>query len=414
MLYYALGWHPSSDNMGDDLLTLAAQRLLPRLDRLLDEDMLDQPMADLEPEDRVVALLPGRSLRRLDHWPPERHVAPVLVGVHFSAEDVWGQRFDALSGAGLKALAACAPIGCRDERTAALLDTLRLPHEVTACLTLTLDNPAPKQPRHGIVCCDVPRQVVSAIQERSRQVRVVSHGRDDAATADFSARMEEAKALLSLYAGAELVITRRLHCAMVCLAVETPVLLLYQPSYEDVHRFAPMDGMVRTETVEAFLQQLKQKGLPEPWKNPADMPRIRQKLREAVAEGLARAETMPLPLCGVEEAIAWRTARLRRMADSAAEKIHRLENERYEGLHEKFALLVKEDTAKTAALALLRSPDVQRSVAKTLRRRQNKAYRWLERLAQWRVRRKPPEDAQELRQVVELLEDLGWPEGREH
>ena len=32
MTRYAVTWRPRSDNLGDDLLTLAASRLLPRVD----------------------------------------------------------------------------------------------------------------------------------------------------------------------------------------------------------------------------------------------------------------------------------------------------------------------------------------------------------------------------------------------
>ena len=60
---------------------------------------------------------------------------------------------------------------------------------------------------------------------------------------------------------AEMVFTRRLHCAMACLAMGTPVLLLYNSDYEDVTRFAPMDQMVRTLPVDAFLHQLHTSGL---------------------------------------------------------------------------------------------------------------------------------------------------------
>ena len=108
MIRYAVTWRPRSDNLGDDLLTLAASRLLPRVDMALDIDRLDAPLPDLEPDDRVVTLMCGKVLAQPIHWPPERHIAPVMVGAHFSREDVWGIPMAVLDGAGLAYLRALA------------------------------------------------------------------------------------------------------------------------------------------------------------------------------------------------------------------------------------------------------------------------------------------------------------------
>ena len=40
---YGVIWHPASTNLGDDMQTLAASRLLPRVDRTLDGERLDEP-----------------------------------------------------------------------------------------------------------------------------------------------------------------------------------------------------------------------------------------------------------------------------------------------------------------------------------------------------------------------------------
>ena len=140
MIRYAVTWRPRSDNLGDDLLTLAASRLLPRVDMALDIDRLDAPLPDLEPDDRVVTLMCGKVLAQPIHWPPERHIAPVMVGAHFSREDVWGIPMAVLDGAGLAYLRALAPLGCRDEVSVALMESMHLPCQLTACVTLTLDR----------------------------------------------------------------------------------------------------------------------------------------------------------------------------------------------------------------------------------------------------------------------------------
>ncbi len=90
MIYYGLTWRPRPDNLGDDLVALAALQQLPRVDTVLDADALDAALPGLGDGDRLALLCPGLFLRASAHWPPERHIAPVCVGVHLSSEDAWG------------------------------------------------------------------------------------------------------------------------------------------------------------------------------------------------------------------------------------------------------------------------------------------------------------------------------------
>lgn len=391
MLRYALAWRPHADNLGADLLTLAASQLLPRLDLLLDADALDAPIPGLREDDRVVTLIPGPLLDASAHWPPEKHIAPVYAGVRLSAEDKYGLPLTELDGTGLAALAAGSPILCRDQRTADRMETLGLPHGITGCLTLTL--PRPDVPKDGsILLCDVPEAIIDAVKARHERVVVISHALKDHLT-DHEGRMTRARKLLAQYAAADMVFTRRLHCAMACLAVGTPVMLLYHPEYEDVRRFAPMDGMVRHQPIDDFLAELHAQGLPAPWENPADMPRIRQAIITAVQAGIQHAEAMPLPIVPAEEAAAWRSSRLKRAADRAAEKISELEAQQLDTLLVKFSMLDREDDAKASLRALLEALGLTRDAQKNVRAKPR--VRELDKLVQ---------------QAWQALDTLGWPE----
>ena len=55
---YGVIWHPASTNLGDDMQTLAASRLLPRVDRTLDGERLDEP--PMPAGEDIVTLLSGR------------------------------------------------------------------------------------------------------------------------------------------------------------------------------------------------------------------------------------------------------------------------------------------------------------------------------------------------------------------
>lgn len=411
MIHYAIAWQPHSTNLGDDLRTYAAMQLLPRVDRVLDADCLDAPLTDLPQGDRVVALLSGAILRETSHWLPDGRIAPVYVGVHLSKEDVWGVPFTQLDGAGRRYLDGCAPIACRDARTAQLLEQMGIPHRLTGCLTLTLQRPNVRTQAY-ICCVDVPREAVDTLRTYAAgtQVQELTH-QLDSPSADFDARMNNVRQMLRLYAGARFVITRRLHCAMACLAVGTPVLLLYNSDYEDITRFAPMSEMVRTQPVDAFIRQLKQSGLPQPWSNPMGLEAWQDKLRQAVAEGIARAESMALPIIPEEAAQAWRMQRLRHLAMSSAGKIRTLEQEQLSALHEKFTFILREDSAKSVLTAMLNEPEVRLALEKAARRKLMHSYPLCRRPGVWLKMKRgllTPEDWHA--QAMEQLRLLGWPE----
>ena len=408
MLYYGLTWRSATDNLGDDLVTLAALQHLPRVDRVLDADALDAPLSGFTDDDRLVLLAPGLFLRSSAHWPPDSHIVPVCMGVHISEEDAWGLPFSTLDGAGYDVLMACAPIAARDVRTANRLARLNIPHTLTGCLSLTLEHPPAK--RSGVICCDAPEEVTEAIRTFRQDVTCVTHGVSDPSP-DFDRRMADAKAMLTRYASAEMVFTRRLHCAMACLAVGTPVLLLYHEEYEDISRFAPMDSMVRKQPVDDFLRELRRHGMPAPWRNPADVGAIQRILLNSLSEGLRRAENLPLPIVPEEIAVSWRQERIRRMMSTAAGKIQRLENQHYEDLHAKFSQLLVEEDAKATLLEVLALPEVEAALRSASLRLQLAQLPPKEQKLLLANHKRSMVDVDDLiRKAHGALTQLGWPE----
>lgn len=408
MLYYGLTWRPSTDNLGDDLVSLAAMQRLPRVDMALDADALDAPLPGMNDDDRLVLLAPGLFLRSSAHWPPEQHIVPVCVGVHISEEDAWGMPVSSLDGAGYDALLACAPIAVRDVRTANRLAKLKIPHTLTGCLSLALEHPPVK--RSGIICCDVPEDVTALLREFRPDITTVTHALSNPSP-DFNLRMEQAKAMLTRYASAEMVFTRRLHCAMACLAVGTPVLLLYNAAYEDIPRFAPMDAMVRKQPVDDFLREVRQHGMPAPWRNPADVGAIQRLLLGALDDGMKQAESAALPLVSPEEGEFWRRERIRRMMKSAAGKIQRLDNQHYDDLHQKFTQLILEEDVKSTLTNLLTLPEVENALrAASLRMKLANLSPKEQKVLQAEHKRNMVDVDDLIRQAHGMLGQLGWPE----
>ena len=269
---YGVIWHPASRNLGDDLQALAAGRLLPRIDTVLDGERLDE--APGEPGEDIITLMGGHAMRRKYHWPPHPSLRPVCLGLHLSREDAWGCPMEVMEGVGLDYLRAHGPVGCRDDATADLLDGLGVEHYVSCCLTLTLDRPGDVARKQRYVCCvDVPDKAVEELRRYEKvarmPLRVMTHQLPpEAARESFQERMARAEETLRVYAGASWVVTRRLHCALACVAMEVPVLFLYNSGYEDVRRFSPMDGLFSVAAVEDFIASVHRNGFPALAENP--------------------------------------------------------------------------------------------------------------------------------------------------
>ena len=67
------------------------------------------------------------------------------------------------------------------------------------------------------------------------------------------------------------------------------------------------------------------------------------------------------------------------------EKIRRLEQDYYEGLHEKFRLLLREDAAKGLLIKLLEEPEVARALERLALRRAMEKLCWRDRCRLWLV-----------------------------
>lgn len=140
------------------------------------------------------------------------------------------------------------PIGCRDYATRNFLLTKGIKAYFSSCLTTTLYKKYLKEntERHGVIYCDcmneeykcdkkIEKTVESILKKYSGEsMEHVSHLYPLSLTHDE--RFAAAEALLQKYAKAKLVITKRIHCALPCLALNTPVILVIN-SY-DKARFA--------------------------------------------------------------------------------------------------------------------------------------------------------------------------------
>lgn len=229
---FGLVLNKGTDNIGDDIQSYAAMRFLPSVDYVIDREGMDTFESNGE---RVKAIMNGWYMYNKSNWPPSESIDPLWVSVHISKNDYFGigERF--LDGLGGEYLKYYAPIGARDVSTLELLRKKGIPAYLSGCLTLTLPKVAETEKTDKVILVDVDlesEQVIRAAYPHQNYVKI-THTVDATSYRELSLqeRLSGVEALLKRYQNAKCVITSRLHCALPCLALETPVLLIYKGEY---------------------------------------------------------------------------------------------------------------------------------------------------------------------------------------
>jgi len=288
-------------NLGDPIQSLAARQFLPSVDLLVDRDALNA----LPPgEERFRIVLNGWHNHAPETWPPSPRLDPLLISMHISgevpAQNRSGLRASEvlLSGANLDYLKAHAPVGARDLWTRDLLRAAGVDAYFSGCLTLTIGDDTPRPRRDYICAVDLPPRTLDVLRGRT-------HSRVLALTQEMGKLppdrgMALAEERLSLYAHAEAVVTTKLHCALPCLALGTPVLLI--DVARDTYRFSGLADLLRHGSVEDFERGNIAFDLDRPAPNADDYRAYRQELARRVNAfvGERRGETAPHPFVPAE------------------------------------------------------------------------------------------------------------------
>ena len=143
------------------------------------------------------------------------------------------------------------PIGCRDESTVQTLQGLGIEAYFSGCLTLTLQPFSDVEKQNYVCLVDVPLEIVDYVKKKGYNVRVMSHNNSDLKKMSPEERLKQAEDYLKIYQGAHCVLTSRLHCALPCTGIGTPVLVMYSSEYGE--RFSGLKKFLHTTDIEDFL-----------------------------------------------------------------------------------------------------------------------------------------------------------------
>lgn len=294
---YGIVVHKPTSNIGDDIQSIACEQHLPRVDYFIDREDIDQ----FNPVDDVAVIMAGWWMWKKFNWPPCNKIIPLFVGFHyqsFTQLNYWNTVSDEkyLGGIGRKYYEVYSPIGCRDIQTLELMQKHSIPAYFSGCITLTLDGTRYIDDELAkskyIVLCDVDNDITEKVKEIMKgsgvDVKIVTH--TIKADKDFiwEKRKKKAESLLRIYKNAICVVTYRLHAALPCLAMETPVLLIRNEL--DETRFHPYDGWLNFVKEEDFLNGKSEFDFYNPPSNDTKYVYYRNTMTEAIAEFIKQVQ----------------------------------------------------------------------------------------------------------------------------
>jgi hypothetical protein len=222
--------YPGIENLGDGMQSRAARRFLPQVDQFIERERL----ATQQHAGPVRLILNGWFMHNADQWPPNPSIDPLLISMHFVEPPQprikrWKKfhRHHMLSGPGRDFLRQHGPVGARDLVTYEALMAQDIPAYHSGCLTLTLTHQCEGPRGDYLVACDLAPGELAALHRMAagREVIEVTHLGGE--LLDQVGQDAAVDRLLDLYAGAAAVVTTRIHAAMPCLAIGTPVLLVH-------------------------------------------------------------------------------------------------------------------------------------------------------------------------------------------
>lgn len=227
----------NTSNLGDDVQTIAQMQFIPKGANTI---IVDREHLNKEKR-RCNVIMNGWWMHNDKNFPPHRNVNPLYIAFHIEKKGL-------VSPKAIKHYKKHEPIGCRDLHTMKLLKKKGVDAYFSGCLTLTLKNPFTNPTRNKIYIVDAHLSSKVTYPWGSNdllQKLIPKHIRDQAEYIeheipesidkdDMYARQKYVKEkLLDKYAQARLVITSRLHCALPCVAYNTPAIVLFSGLHTD-------------------------------------------------------------------------------------------------------------------------------------------------------------------------------------
>lgn len=276
----------STENVGDEIQSIAARRFLPRVDFYIDRDRLSEFKSNGRDEVKLIAN--GWFMRNPFGWPPvDKSLKPLLISMYVERRPVSSEKIrpsDIFSDpTSIDYLNQHGPVGARDLSTLEFFKSIGVNSYFSGCLTLTLNPDASIPKRDYIFAIDVPDDVLIEMRRRTnRKIIEISPYGDFALSGEN--RFVLAEYFLYLYQSAHAVITTRLHGTLPCIALGTPVLLINDNDKFDVNRYSGLSDLAHSCTSQEYIDGAFEFNLDNPPPNKQAYLKIRESIEKACVE----------------------------------------------------------------------------------------------------------------------------------
>lgn len=259
-------------NIGDYIQALASAQFLPQIDKFIERE------TDLKKYsgERVTVIMNGWYMNHPENWPPSPFINPLFISIHINKCGLPGF----LNDVSIAYFKQHEPIGCRDTNTVKLLQKKGIEAYFSGCMTLTLGYKFKSKIRSDKVYIVEPYACTAGLWSRHKWLSLrtllymFTHMKDVKSISDKkkekgvhsyfynayflkayskvfdynmlieaeyinqynddiqkqypaqSDKMGYAEELVRKYAQASCVITSRIHCALPCTGLETPVIFV--------------------------------------------------------------------------------------------------------------------------------------------------------------------------------------------
>ena len=269
-------FHYNTENIGDEIQSIAARRFLPKIDYYFDRDDIDATV--VKSGEKVKLIMNGWYTHKPELWPPKtKSIEPLLISMF--VEQTEGVNYSAKafsSPESVKFLNKFGPVGARDLSSRDFFNSIGVESYFSGCLTLTLIADKRVKKQDFILAVDVSDAVynkVSSLTDR-KIVRLDTYRLSDLT---YDEKFKLAEYWLMLYQSAHVVVTPRLHCMLPCLALETPVIAI---SGRDPRRYNGLIDLTNHYTEEEFTDKSFKYDFEHPVSNPTKYKELRKNVEE--------------------------------------------------------------------------------------------------------------------------------------
>lgn len=242
-------------NLGDDIQTYAAYKLLPKVDYVIERESINEFVP--KSGEMVKTIVSGWYLHNIYSFPPSPFIDPLIISTHFT-NHLKEEMPEYMSDYLINYLKQHEPIGLRDSLLKEKIEGLGVKTYFSGCLTLTLKPFENIKKTKKICFVDVDEEVIEAAKKDGEDYLVLTHNIDAKVNSklSFEDRMKQVEERLKIYQSAKCVISSRLHVVLPCLALGVPVKLIYDDSNIDVvNRLSDFLPYLNYESKEEFINK---------------------------------------------------------------------------------------------------------------------------------------------------------------